>query len=127
MKRKNKLAIAAIILLLPALIFVTGCPGNKNNGNIPAVDTVKTVAETPVNVPAFNAKAAYDYTKAQVDFGPRIPGTKAHKECLDYIVAELEKDSLHPTVQKTKARTFDGKTYEIDNVIAQSQPKTMCA
>ncbi|HTA27188.1 MAG TPA: M28 family peptidase [Bacteroidia bacterium] len=123
MKRKNRLALAAIILLLPVLLFTVGCPGNKNNGNVSNVDSTKTVPEVIVKVPAFSADMAYDYTKAQVDFGPRIPGTKAHKECLDFIVAELEKDSLHPTIQKTKARTFDGKYYEIDNVIAQSQPK----
>ncbi|HTB31947.1 MAG TPA: M28 family peptidase [Bacteroidia bacterium] len=122
MKEKSRLFIAGLAVLPLVFLFV-GCPGNKNNGNVTNTDTANTITEKPVLVPVFNADSAYYYTKTQVDFGPRIPGTKAHKECLDFIVAELEKDSLHPTIQKTKARTFDGKYYEIDNILASSEPK----
>jgi glutaminyl-peptide cyclotransferase len=122
MKEKSRLFIAGLAVLPLVFLFV-GCPGNKNNSNLNNADTAKAVTEKPVNVPAFNADSAYNYTKAQVDFGPRIPGTKAHKECLDFIVAELEKDSLHPIIQKSIARTFDGKKFEFDNVIVHSQPK----
>ncbi len=133
MKRKSSLQLkvykvckvhkAVGILAIGYSLLAASCHNNGDKGNVSNVDTVKTVTETTVNVPAFSADNAYAYTKTQVDFGPRIPGTKAHTECLNFIVAELEKDSLHPTIQKTKARTFDGKYYEIDNVIAQSQPK----
>lgn len=111
------------IAVLPMIFLFNGCHPNGDNGNVPKADTARTTTEKPVTVPVFNADTAYYYTQMQVDFGPRIPGSKSHKECLDFIVAQLTKDSLHPIIQKTKARTFDGKHYEIDNVIAQSQPK----
>lgn len=122
MKRKSRFAIIGLTAL-PFLFLTTGCPNSGNNGNIPKADTTKKVNEAPVAVPVFNADSAYYFTQTQVDFGPRIPGTKAHKKCLDFIVAELEKDSLHPLIQTTKAKTFDGKTYEIDNILASSDPK----
>lgn len=127
MKRKSspQLKVHKVLWLLAIgyWLSATSCHNGQNNGNVSNADSAKTIADIPVNVPVFNVDSAYYFTKAQVDFGPRIPGSKAHKECLDFIVAELEKDSLHPVIQKTKARTFDGKYYEIDNVIAHSEPK----
>ncbi len=122
MKRKNKFAITGLALL-PFLFLLTGCPGSKDNDRIVTSDTTKPAPPADIKVPAFNADSAYYFTQTQVDFGPRIPGTKAHKKCLDFIVAELEKDSLHPMVQTSKARTFDGKQYEFNNVMISSDPK----
>lgn len=122
MKRKNRVIIAALMAILPAAILFNGCHHTGDNVTVSSSDTDKTT-QPAIAVPAFNADSAYTYTKEQVDFGPRIPGTKAHRECLDFIVAQLTKDSLHPVIQRTKARTFDGKQFEIDNIIAQSEPK----
>lgn len=123
MKRRNRVIAAALMAILPAPILFNGCHHNDSSVAVSSSDTAKAGAEASVVVPAFNADSAYNYTKDQVDFGPRIPGTKAHQACLDFIVAQLTKDSLHPIIQRTKARTFDGKQFEIDNVIAQSEPK----
>ena len=123
MKGKSKLFITGLAIM-PGIFLSTGCHNIGNGGSVSTTDTTKAIAEkTTIAIPAFNADTAYYYTKEQVDFGPRIPGTKSHQECLDFIVAQLTKDSLHPIIQKSKARTFDGKTFEFDNVIAQSQPK----
>jgi glutaminyl-peptide cyclotransferase len=122
MKEKSKLAIAGLALL-PVLFLLGGCHYSGSSGTVPESDSTKTTNEIPVNVPAFNADSAYNYTKDEVGFGPRIPGTKAHKECLGFIVAQLETDGLHPTVQTAKSKTFDGKQFEFDNILASSEPK----
>jgi len=122
MKIKNKFAILSVGIL-PAILLLTGCPKSNSNDTLTKADSAKAVTEPVISVPAFNADSAYYYTQTQVDFGPRIPGTAAHKKCLDFIFAELTRDSLHPTIQTTKAKTFDGKHFEVDNVIAQSDPK----
>src|ERR1700733_3384113 len=119
MKRRNKFVILGVVVL-PVAFLSTACQHDGNKGDVPKSDTTKITTEQPITIPVFNADSAYDYTKTQVDFGPRIPGTKSHQECLNFIVAELTKDSLHPIIQKTKARTFDGKQFEIDNVVAPS-------
>jgi glutaminyl-peptide cyclotransferase len=123
MTRRSKVHKAFWLLAIGCWLAASSCHNNNTSGNVSTSDTTKTNTEAPIAIPAFNADSCYYYTKTQVDFGPRIPGTKAHKECLDFIVAELTKDGLNPIIQKSKARTFDGKTFEFDNVIAQSQPK----
>ncbi len=46
-------------------------------------------ASAPGNEIKFNADSAYSYIKAQVSFGPRVPGTDSHRRCAEYIVGEL--------------------------------------
>src|SRR6185312_13794788 len=123
MTRRNKVLIGALMAILPAFILFNGCHHNENSATVSSSDTTKVTAETPVAVPAFNADSAYNYVKEQVDFGPRIPGTKSHQQCLNFIVAQLTKESLHPIIQESKARTFDRKQFKFENIIAQSQPK----
>lgn len=123
MKRKNEVIFTSLLAILPAFVLFNGCHSNENSATVSSSDTTKATAETPISIPTFNADSAYNYVKEQVDFGPRIPGTKAHQECLDFIVAQLTKDSLHPIIQESRARTFDGKQFKFENIMAQSQPK----
>lgn len=39
----------------------------------------------PVEPPAFMADRAYGYLLAQVDFGPRVPGSEASAQCRSYV------------------------------------------
>lgn len=55
----------------------------------------------------------------QCDFGPRVPGTKAHRECRDFIV-----DTIKPNVDEVHLQEFThlwsitGKTLTMHNIIA---------
>ncbi len=40
-------------------------------------------------IPAFRAESAYVWIETQLSFGPRIPGTPAHRKCGDWLVARL--------------------------------------
>jgi hypothetical protein len=40
--------------------------------------------------PTFDAKRAFADLEKQVKFGPRVPGTKGHADCRDWILAELQ-------------------------------------
>jgi len=120
MRKKNRLLV--LLFIIPALAFMA-CSGCKNQSNNTTVtDTTHAKNNGALTIPDFNADSAYNYIKTQVAFGPRVPGSKAHEECLQYFVKELKHDSLAVTVQKSSARTFDGKTFDFENVIASSQP-----
>ena len=41
-------------------------------------------------VPSFNADSAYSYIERQVEFGPRVPNSRAHVETKEYLVSEFE-------------------------------------
>lgn len=110
-------------MLIPAIGFMAcnGCKNQNENQTVTSSDTTRANA-APVVIPAFNADSAYSFIKTQVDFGPRIPGTKAHEECLQFFLKELQRDSLKVTVQRGTARTYDGKVFQFQNVIASVRP-----
>ena len=61
--------------------------------------------------PAFDGNRAYDYLNAQVDFGPRVPGTQAWKECREYYYHHF--DSLGLEVD-SQAFTFNDPYTGVD-------------
>lgn len=108
------------LLILPflALIGFQACQ-NKTNQN--ADENGEKTAAT-LSSPDFNADSAYAYTKAQVDFGPRIPGTMAHQKCADYLVAKLKSFGADVAVQGEKTQTYDGKSFQLKNIVAAFNP-----
>lgn len=100
-------------LFFSAVLFVA-C-GNSSQ-------KVKTEAKTIV-VPGFSADSAYLFVKKQVDFGPRVPNTKAHDECALYLVAELRRHGAVVIEQKADLTAFDGTVLKSTNVIGSFNPK----
>lgn len=50
----------------------------------------KTLPET-ARPGGFSGERALTYLRAQCAFGPRVPGTRAHEDCADYLKRELSK------------------------------------
>lgn len=80
-------------------------------------------AEKTVNVPIFNSDSAYLYTKKQVDFGARVPNTKAHDECAVYLSTELKHFGAEVVEQKADLTAFDGTVLKSVNIIGQFNVK----
>lgn len=79
--------------------------------------------EAPVVVPAFSADSAYIFVEQQVNFGPRVPNTDAHKACADYLVKTLRSFGAAVTEQKVKLRAFNGDILDANNIIASYKPE----
>jgi len=109
------------LLILPflALIGLEACQ-NKTKQNDDENGEQTTVK---LSSPDFNADSAYAYTKAQVDFGPRIPGTSAHQKCADYLVAKLKSFGANVNIQGEKTQTYDGKSFQLKNIVATFNPE----
>jgi Zn-dependent M28 family amino/carboxypeptidase len=73
-------------------------------------------------VAEFNADSAYAFVKAQTDFGPRVPGTKAHAECAEYLISTLKRFTTQVLVQKAQVTTYNSQKLNIQNIIAQFNP-----
>ena len=71
--------------LLVTILFFSAC--GSSNKNRQESDTEN---QPLVKAPDFNADSAYLYVKKQVDFGPRVPNTAAHRSCGDYLAKQLE-------------------------------------
>lgn len=89
-------------------------------------DSKQTETKTPpkvVNVPAFNADSAYMFVKKQVDFGPRVPNTAAHKNAGDFFIAQFKTYGAVVKVQEFTATTFDRTKVNLRNIIASFNPE----
>jgi hypothetical protein len=100
-----------------AVVFLGACGGEKEQ---------KQAAETPkknVVVPIFNADSAYFFVQKQVDFGPRIPNTAAHKKASDYFSNQLKKYGATVIIQDFNAVSFDNQKIALRNIIASFAPE----
>jgi len=82
----------------------------------------KTVPSKTVEVPSFNADSAFDFIAHQVAFGPRVPNTKGHDDCADYLIAKLESYADTVILQEAQLTAFDGTILDSKNIIASFKP-----
>ena len=95
------------------LMFLAACGFTSQK----AESTTVKVAERVV--PTFNPDSAYEYVKAQCDFGPRVPGSDAHASCLAYFVDKFNCFGADTViVQNGETVLYDGAKMPIRNVIA---------
>jgi hypothetical protein len=91
-----------------------------------------TTKKPPVNTedklvlkacPAFNPDSAYQFIKAQVDFGTRVPNTEPHRRCKDYLFEQLKKYGFAPIIQNFEATAYNGKKLTSFNIIGTFNPQ----
>lgn len=74
--------------------------------------------------PPFDGEAALALAKAQTDFGPRVPGSEAHRQMLDWMESFLKE--FTPIVQRQPFQAFlphSGETVDAANLIASFYPQ----
>jgi glutaminyl-peptide cyclotransferase len=71
---------------------------------------------------AFDGQAAMGFVKAQLDFGPRVPGTPAHEKAADWIIAEMKKRTDSVVVQSWTQTTANGTKLPLRNILARFNP-----
>lgn len=80
-------------------------------------------AAVPVSIPDFNADSAYRYIDEQVAFGPRVPNTPAHDSAAVYLRDKLGSYADEVSIQTFKARAYDGKILQGQNIIGSFKPE----
>ncbi len=76
----------------------------------------------PVVTTEFDGEAALKYAAAQVAFGPRVPGSEAHRKAGDWIVAEMKARGATVVQQTWTHRTKTGRTLPLRNILARFNP-----
>ncbi len=105
-----------ILAIVIVLSFLFSCQSKQ------ATETAEEVVAIKLVSPTFDADSAYAYTKAQVDFGPRIPSTPAHLKTAQYLIEKFKSFGAAVTVQEAPAKTYDGKSHTLKNIIASFSP-----
>ena len=78
--------------------------------------------EKQYDPPPFEVDSAYFYIQQQVNFGPRVPNTHAHRLCAMYLQKKLIQLGGQVQVQAFEARAFNGETLHLKNIIARFNP-----
>ncbi len=72
---------------------------------------------------SFSADSAYSYVARQVEFGPRVPGSEAHRLCGDWLTGKLKSFGADVTEQTATLTTFDGTKIPMRNIFARINPE----
>jgi glutaminyl-peptide cyclotransferase len=116
-----KMKYLSLTLSLLSILCYIACQEDKPVA--PPKETTPTKPTVQVPVPAFLADSAYQMVKKQVDFGPRVPSTKAHKACAAWMVSVFKSYGLEVVEQPFNAKGYTGANYEGINIIAQYKPE----
>ena len=117
---KNRLTYIALVLLMAGCAAAPKKPASSQG--VPAV--------------AFSGDSAYAYVAGQVAFGPRVPGSDAHHDCVQYIGGTLERLGATVEIQTGEVQRYDGQwqhvanicaRLEADSAYAQRQAVLLCA
>ncbi len=75
-------------------------------------------------VPYFDKDRSFDMLVKQCDFGPRVPGTPEHKQCLDFLTTTMEQYADQVITQPFMfSFGVPAKTVTAYNVYAKFQPQ----
>ncbi len=103
------------MLVFLTLCLLVGCKSDAKEGSA----AQRSPAATSTG---FNGSAAYNYAKAQVDFGPRVPGTPAAQKAGDWIIRQMRARADTVIVQSFTYTTADGKKLPLRNILARFRP-----
>lgn len=112
-----------MLLILPFCLFI-GCRGDAKEGSAVAATTGGNGdGSGGSTATGFSGNSAYNYAKAQVDFGPRVPGTPAAKKAGDWIINQMRARADTVIVQSFTYTTADGKKLPLRNILARFRPE----
>jgi glutaminyl-peptide cyclotransferase len=100
----RRLNLASAISALSALSALTAC------------------REKPRPPREFDGQTAFHYIETQVGFGPRVPGTKAHRQMQEWLDSLLRQRADTVIVQSWNHVTAKGSTLALQNFIARFNP-----
>lgn len=110
------------ISLFVSIILLSSCGSGKAGSDGTHADTTMAVSEVRAGgeIPSFNEDSAYLHISRQVGFGPRVPRTKAHTECANYIVSTLHKAGADTIItQNAMVSAYIGDALPINNIMGR--------
>jgi len=114
--RRGTLLLLALVLLAGG----SGCTGELSHNE----DGPKAALAIPSSpVPVFNPDSSWAYLVRQVEFGPRVPGDEAHRQCGDWLAATLRRMGGVVEEQHFSYVDPDGHEWPLRNIIGKFGPE----
>ncbi len=108
--------------LISTFLAVLALAGCGKSDKTRAVGQEAYAAEGKKPAVVFDADSAYSYVSEQVAFGPRVPGSEAHRMAGEWLAAELRRHGAEVVEQKATLTCFDGKKFDALNIFGQYNP-----
>ena len=106
-------------VLTLALLSLGACGGSRAQSQ----EQTESQPSPERKAASFSADSAYSYVVAQVQMGPRTPGSEAHTRCARWIEDKLRSWGYTVTLQRFEGKDYYGKAAEGTNIIATLQPE----
>ncbi|MEY3982769.1 MAG: hypothetical protein RL160_326 [Bacteroidota bacterium] len=115
-QKSNRFFLATVA----GLLWLSACTSGKKSDQAAEVNATDSLVIAPH--PAFSGDSAFQYVAAQVAFGPRIPNSRAHARCAEYLFQKLDAFCDTVMVQQGLDTTYDGTPLVMKNIIGIFNP-----
>ncbi len=109
------------LLVAVFLLSLLSC-GNRQESSENSTELTENKS-TKALIPEFRADSAYAFIQKQLDFGPRVPNTQAHREAGEWLSSMMHKYADTVYIQQGRVRAWDGNTLNIKNIIGVFKPE----
>ena len=112
------------ILVALFLIAVSNQPSAVDKAEVVAAENIRDSHKGLPNADSrkpkaiFDAQRAFEILKKQCEFGPRPPGSSAHRETQNYLFTELKKYANNVQLQPHQYKV-NGITLHLNNILAE--------
>jgi Zn-dependent M28 family amino/carboxypeptidase len=115
-----------LLLLIINLYFgglSIACAAQDSENPSPARENKLSRSKTTIRQAGavFQAQRAFEILKKQCEFGPRPPGSSAHRKTQNYLFTELQKYANSVALQPHQY-TANGVTLQLNNILAEFRP-----
>ena len=107
-----------LLFIIAAALLMASCDETK-----PTDPNANNETKKAVTIPSFNADSAYQFVAKQTAFGPRVPETEAHAACAEWLTAKLGEYADTFIVQDFRAKLFNGKGIDGQNIVGVFHPE----
>lgn len=123
---KRTILVSLIVLVIPVIVgcanigrstYESGLPTHATRSPVTALPPSATSSPHPTRSPVedFSGERALQDVVTQVGFGPRIPGSEAHAQTVDWIKTTLEAEGWQVEIQES---VYMGQT--VRNILART-------
>lgn len=112
-----------LALLLAACLTFQSCGDGKPSNNGGGKGTSPAPTKFEAIAPTFSEDSAYAFVEKQLAFGPRVPNSREHAACAEWMAAKFRSYGAQVTVQTTQVKAWDGTPFAVKNIIAAYKPE----
>lgn len=110
-----------ILYIISIVTCFSAC--GRHSASKQNINSESSIMNKPNLKISFNEDSAFNYVKRQVDFGPRVPGTKEHLKAGDWLISQLAEYCDTVIVQTDEMKAFNGVQLPVRNIFGRINPE----